>query len=289
MTRINASQTLDVPGFVVVKHLGSGARSTIWQLRQRRTGNSFALKRIVKEEPGDGRFFRQAHNEYAVARNFDHPVVRKIHRLRRVRRFFHLREVHLLMELCEGTTLQDKRPATAAEVIAVFLKVAEGITHINSRGYIHADVKPNNIVVAPSGAVKIIDLGQSCPIGTIKDRVQGTPDFIAPEQVDRHPLDVRTDVFNFGATMYWVLTGQAIQTVLPKNDGMIFKADLAVTPPEQINPGVPAPLSKLVIECVEMLPRRRPQTMKAVSSRLTLCAHAISREPPGLIIELPEE
>lgn len=289
MNGIGASNTLELPGFTIVRRLGTGARSTIWQVRQRRTGEMFALKRIVKRQANDERFFRQAFNEHEVCRHFDHPVVRKIHKLRRVRRFLRLKEVHMLMEFCDGVTLQDKRPESVAEIIGIFQKVADGIVHINSRGFVHADLKPNNIVVAPDGTVKIIDLGQSCTVGMIKNRVQGTPDYIAPEQVERHPLDVRTDVFNFGATMYWVLTGQAIPTVLPKNDGLMLKVNLAITPPEQINPTVPLPLSKLVLDCVEMLPNRRPQTVKMVSARLDLCSHALSRESSGPLIEPPPE
>ena len=289
MNKRNVHRTVEVPGFVVVKHLGSGARSTIWQVRQHRTGKSFALKRIIKNEASDDRFFQQAANEHAVAQHFDHPVVRKIYRLKRIRRFIRVREIHMLMELCEGATLQDKRPQEIDEIIGIFLKVADGISHINSRGFIHADIKPNNIVVGPDGEVKIIDLGHSCSIGKIKTRVQGTPDYIAPEQAERRPLDVRTDVFNLGATMYWVLTGQAIPTVLPKGDGVMLKQDMSITPPEILNPAVPLPLSKLVIECVELLPRRRPQAIKAVTARLELCRHALSRRSSWPIIELPPE
>lgn len=249
----------------------------------------FALKRIVKTQPDDDRFFRQAINEFEVARNFDHPVVRKIHRLKKLRKPFRLKEIHLLMELCEGKTLQDNRPRSIAEIIATFLKVAEGVCHINDCGFVHADLKPNNIVVSRDGVVKLIDLGQSCHVGKIKDRVQGTPDYIAPEQVECRPLDVRTDVFNFGASLYWVLTGQAIKTVLPKKNGVTLKVDMNTAPPEQINPDVPVSLSTLVAECTELLPRRRPQTMKAVAARLELCRRAISRTPPGPIIELPSD
>ena len=53
----------------------------------------------------------------------------------------------------------------------------------------------------------MIDYGQSCRIGTIKERIQGTPDYIAPEQVARRPVSVATDVFNLGASLYWALTG----------------------------------------------------------------------------------
>jgi len=181
------------------------------------------------------------------------------------------------MELCVGTTVQDARPDNVLDAVNIFTQVAQGLAYMNAKGFVHADMKPNNILVAPSGAIKIIDMGQSCPIGMIKDRIQGTPDFIAPEQVRRQPLDGRTDVFNFGAALYWTLTGRPIPTILPKNGGVTFKSDLAITAPEQYNPDVSAPVSKLVIDCIDLNPARRPQTMSEVAGRLGLIAHTLKR------------
>jgi serine/threonine-protein kinase len=123
--------------------------------------------------------------------------------------------------------------------------------------------------------VKIIDLGQSCPIGTVKQRIQATPDFIAPEQVYRRPLDARTDVFNLAAALYWTLTGQAIPTVLPKKGGVQFVTDLAIVPPDEMNSQVPLPLSRLVTDCIRINPAHRPASMNDVVSRLDLIAHTL--------------
>jgi serine/threonine-protein kinase len=129
--------------------------------------------------------------------------------------------------------------------------------------------------------VKVIDLGQSCRIGTIKQRIQGTPDFIAPEQVHRRPLDSRTDVYNFGAALYWTVTGKAIPTVLPRERATNLKSDYVVTPPEKVNERVSAPLSKLIIDCVEMAPADRPESMSTVAARLGLIAHSLTRQSNG--------
>ena len=274
---MSGTPTLEVPGYQVVQFLGSGARSTIWQIRDRQTGQLYALKRVVKRQRSDYRFLEQAVNEYETASQLDHPNIRRIYRLRRVKRWLSLREIHLVMELCEGTTVQDARPDNVLDAVNIFTQVAQGLAYMNAKGFVHADMKPNNILVAPSGAIKIIDMGQSCPIGMIKDRIQGTPDFIAPEQVRRQPLDGRTDVFNFGAALYWTLTGRPIPTILPKNGGVTFKSDLAITAPEQYNPDVSAPVSKLVIDCIDLNPARRPQTMSEVAGRLGLIAHTLKR------------
>ena len=272
---MSSVRTLEVPGYQVVEFVGSGARSTIWRVKDPQSGEVCALKRVVKRQPSDQRFLNQAINEYEVASQFDHPVVRKVYRLQRVRHWLTLREVHLFMEWCWGLTVQESRPTDLAETLRIFREVADALAHINSRGFVHADTKPNNIVVAPDGGVKIIDMGQSCPLGTVKERIQGTPDFIAPEQVQRGPLDARTDTYNFGASLYWALTGRPIPTVLPKERGSMLKNDNILVPPEKLNPAVPPPLSKLVCDCVEMAPSRRPASLAEVASRLGLIAHSL--------------
>lgn len=285
---MSSTQTLAVPGHQVVQFLGSGARSTIWQVRDCRTGEDFALKRVIKRHSSDARFLEQAISEYDVAGRFDHPAVRKIHRIRRIKRWLSLCEVHLFMELCPGRTLQDDPPQSVHEVVRIFTTVAEAIKHINSRGFVHADMKPNNIIACPEdGGVKIIDMGQTCPIGTVKRRIQGTPDFISPEQVRRRPLDARTDVFNFGAALYWTLTRRPIPTILPKKNAGSLKVDLSVTPPEEFNERVPPPLGKLVLDCVALEPNRRPRSMNDVTARLNLISQVlrgpaqVAQEPPA--------
>ena len=264
---MSVPKTLEVPGYQVMRYLGSGARSTIWQIRDRQTNDVYALKRVVKRENADNKFLAQAVNEYRIASQLDHPTLRKIYRLHRIKRWLAVREVHLIMEYCEGTTIQEDRPESVAEVVRVFTEVGKALAHMNVKGFVHADIKPNNILVDDEGGVKIIDMGQSCPVGTIKDRIQGTPDFIAPEQVHRRPLDGRTDVFNLAAAMYWTLTGRAIPTALPKKGAVTLVSEMAVGAPEQINPDVPVPLSKLIRDCIEAQPAKRPGSNHARSNR----------------------
>ncbi len=280
---MSTTETLQVPGYQVVQFLGSGARSTIWQVRDCQTSEVFALKRAVKRQSNDDKFLQQAINEYEVGSKLNHENVRHIYRIRRIKRWLSLREVHLVMEFCEGSTVQEKRPTDVVEILRIFGYVAEALAYMNASGFVHADIKPNNIMVSPEGTVKIIDLGQSCPLGTVKERIQGTPDFIAPEQVHRRPLDARTDVFNFGAALYWTLTAKAIPTVLPKKGNVPMLADLSVKPPEQFNPQVPASLSKLVMDCIDVHPPNRPVSMRKLQTRLDLIAHTLKRNsaPPA--------
>ena len=122
---------------------------------------------------------------------------------------------------------------------------------------------------------------------TVKQRIQGTPDFIAPEQVQRQPLDARTDAYNFAAALYWTLTGQPIPTILPREGAVTLKADMTYIPPEELNRAVPPALSKLIIDCIEVRPSRRPGSMREVAGRLSLILHTMTRN--GSAAHEPQE
>jgi serine/threonine-protein kinase len=144
-------------------------------------------------------------------------------------------------------------------------------------GYAHCDIKPNNILRNDKGEVKVIDFGQGCKIGTVKERIQGTPDYIAPEQVARRPISVQTDVFNVGATIYWTLTQTNIPTLytVNKKGDNSFLLDQMIQTPTDLNPRVPQGLSNLVMECVSTRPQKRPADMEQVVMRLELIKHIL--------------
>ncbi len=270
----SSQNSLEAPGFQVLEYLGKGARSTIWKVQDTRTEQILALKRVVKSDASEQRYLEQAENEYEVGSQLDHSGIRRIYELRRRRKWFSTNEIHLLMEFCPGQSIQQDRPEDVREIARIFTEVASALAYMNAAGFVHADMKPNNILVGPQGGVKVIDLGQSCPIGTVKKRIQGTPDFIAPEQVRREPLDERTDVYNFGASLYWTLVGIPIPTILPKNGGtgVTFLQDLDIQPPHEANPEIPLSISRLTMDCLHLQPRQRLESMKTIADRMELLA-----------------
>lgn len=141
-------------------------------------------------------------------------------------------------------------------------------------GFVHADMKPQNVVICDNGDIKIIDLGQACPIGFVKERIQGTPDYIAPEQVHRREITERTDVYNLGATLYWALTGTNIPTAIAKGDSLVDSLDDNLIekpkPIREIAPQVPEQLADLIMQCVEVNPINRPQSMEEVADKLEI-------------------
>lgn len=271
-----------VPGYTVYERLGTGARSTIWLVVNQRSGVQYALKRVVRRANEDNRFIKQAMVDYDVSRQVHHPVLRRSFELRRVRKVLRVSELHVLMELVEGKTLEQATGLGLVELIRIFRRVAEGLDGLHQMSYVHSDIKPNNIMLVNTGGVKIIDFGQSCRLGHVKGRIQGTPDYIAPEQVTRGaPLTQRTDVFNLGATLYWALTGRAYPTVMPskkRSTGIDLVGPQEAPSPESVNPQVPTALGRLVMDCCLPNPKDRPADMQEVIRRLDVAMHVLDKQ-----------
>jgi serine/threonine-protein kinase len=267
---------LNIGGFNIIKRIGTGARSTIYLATDEQDETNVALKRVIFERAEDARIFEQVETEYKVGRRIDHPYVRKCSKLTRVRRLFRVKELLLSMEYFDGQSLEDGPTLSLVDVLLVLRMVASGLNAMHQQGFAHCDIKPNNILLSESGSIKIIDLGQSCKIGTTKPRIQGTPDYIAPEQVRRKPLGPKTDVFNLGATMYWSLTGRNVPTLIPKRkNGLGLVIPKNCPAPHEIRKKVPIGVSKIVMDCIKDDPAERPRNMMMVISRLDLMIHSI--------------
>ncbi|BAM05137.1 serine/threonine protein kinase [Phycisphaera mikurensis] len=274
-----------IAGYDVVETLGTGAGSTLYAVRNKK-GEKYCLKRVVKKSEQDQRFIDQALAEHKIAHQFKHPRLRRSLKVHKIRELIRVSEVAVIMEMVDGWTLEEKRPDDVLLLCRVFHEIAEALLEMHRLGFAHADIKPNNIMLTASESgdgfvVKIIDFGQSCPLGTIKERIQGTPDYIAPEQVKRRAINEQTDVFCLGATMYWLLTGVNVPTMMPKRnrDAVAIKTEEAkkFEPPAKLNPSVSPALSSLVMDCVERRPEDRPAGMPAVISRLDLAVQQIER------------
>ena len=263
-----------IEGHRILSEIGRGAASIIYLAQDQKSKQIWALKHVQKKTDKDQRFLDQAEIECKVAQALDHQAIRKIPRMIKKGKLLRTTELFLVMELVDGMSMERHPPATFETAVDIFHQVARGLHHMHERGFVHADMKPNNIVVSDNNRAKVIDLGQSCKSGTIKPRIQGTPDYIAPEQVHRREITPRTDVYNFGATMYWVMTRRNIPTALGKGDSLVGRQDDNLIekprPAVELNPRVPPMLNELIMKCVEIDAEDRPGSMHDVAERLEL-------------------
>jgi serine/threonine-protein kinase len=277
-------------GYSVVGKIGRGAASDLYLVRDPRTRETWTLKHVVKRTDRDERFLKQVEDEYAIGRKLDHPAIRGTKDLLRVRKLFRTVELGLLLEHVDGLSLDQRMPKSHAEAARIFAEVARGLEHMHQRGFVHADLKPTNILITAARQPKVIDLGQACGIGTVKERIQGTPGYMAPEQAHREAITPATDTYNFGATLYWVLTGDLIPTALPPSEdrgNSLYRGalDASMVPPpvapHERNPAIHKRLSELVLMCVRTDPHERPHSMEMIAKNLDLTAELLEAKEKG--------
>ena len=259
-----------------------------------RTGNDYAIKIVKVTKPEDTSYVDLLRAEHAIGSVIDHAVIRKIFELRILRQRLRIRGAILFMEYVDGIPLSDRsisRPLP--ELLSMFQEAAHGLHAMHLAGFVHADIKPNNIMITADGSVKLIDFGQSSTIHQAKPRIQGTIDYMAPEQAQRGVLDQRTDVFGLGAALHRVVTGKPVltemnQTVGLHSQSLIGKRMSQIREPSNVE--LPACVARLIDDCCQSDPADRIFDMPTLIERISLAQIILARlNSKGREIDLEPE
>jgi serine/threonine protein kinase len=269
--------------FQVLATLGKGANSSILHIRRSKDSKQYALKIVPISDKDDQKYLEQANHEFRVSRMLDHPNLIKVYNLETQKDWlFRVRKVLMLIEYVNGETLNKVKGLTLPRLAQVFFRVADGLAHMHRRGVYHADLKPNNIMLSKAGEVKIIDYGLAWIKGEPKDRVQGTPEYIAPESVKHSLVNERTDIYNFGATMYRLVTWRHTPNCMVPVEGMRMNSQVFATlfkPVQEYNAEAPAALCDLIHRCVSYKASNRPERMSEIRDTLKNIAKSLVKKP----------
>jgi serine/threonine protein kinase len=256
----------------VLATLGSGAHSSILHVRRDEDSREYALKLVPIDEKDDLKYLEQAKHEYRVGQMLGHPNLVKVYCLEVEKGFFSgPKKARLLLEYVPGKTMDQLPILRMPRLLRVLERIADGITHMHKQGVLHADLKPNNLILGRGPHVKVIDYGLAWIKGEPKDRVQGTPEYLAPETAAHKLVNERTDIYNFGATMYRLTTLQLPPSHVPPAPG--FEIDEKtfydkLKPVRKCNAGVPQPLADLIERCLRFNAHERPERMSTVQGVL---------------------
>ncbi len=205
----------------------------------------------------------------------------------------------LVLEDCGGTDLQSlmlEAPLGVAEALDVAICWTKGLASVHLAGVIHQDVKPSNVVWnRGTGAVEVIDFGlagtqavDAVGLGAGR-RLQGTLDYISPEQTGRtgHGVDMRSDFYSFGASLYRLFAGQPPFVATDRLEMMHAHLARTPVPPVQLNPLIPESLSAIIMKLLAKDPAERYQTDEGVVADLTevrdrLRAGRVETSSPGM-------
>lgn len=263
--------------FKVLATLGAGAHSSILHIRREEDGKEYALKVVTIDGEEEKKFLEQAEHELRVGKMLNHPNLIKVYCLELEKGFLGLggvKKARLLAEYAKGETLDQAKLIKPARLLRIFQQIAAGLAHMHHHGVLHADMKPNNVMVGRGNAVKIIDYGLAWIKGEPKDRVQGTPEYMAPETAAHKMVSERTDIYNFGATMYRLTTFKLPPNVLPA-EGMKVKEKQflgLLKPVRELAPNTPPKLAELIEKCLQFDANKRPASMTDVHNVLDTLA-----------------
>jgi serine/threonine protein kinase len=269
--------------FTILKQLGSGAHSTILHISRQEDGRQYALKVVPIESADDQKFLEQAEHEFRVAQMLDHPNLIKIFGLEKQTNWLlKVKKVLLLIEYVNGETL-DKVPTLAVKkLVPLFVQVAAGLVHMHRRNVLHADLKPGNVMVNHrTGQAKIIDYGLAWIKSESKGRIQGTPEYMAPETIANGFVNEKTDIFNFGATMYRLVTFRLPPSLMPTPGSVRLNAKTygqLLKPVAECNPLAPKELCDVIHRCLEYNADKRPERVSEIQGALDRLADELG--PP---------
>jgi eukaryotic-like serine/threonine-protein kinase len=264
-----------IGSYQVLSTLGKGAHSTILHVRRKADSREYALKIVSIDGAEEQKFLEQAKHEFRVAGMISHPNLIKIHALEMKKDWlFRVRKAEMLIEYVNGKTL-DSVPVPNDQFVPLFYQVAAGLRHMHLRNVYHADLKPNNIMYGKRGEVKVIDYGLAWIKGEQKDRVQGTPEYMAPETFKSKVVNERSDIYNFGATMYRIATLKLPPSACATNDtlrvGAKAHAEL-LSPVAEHNKALPKVVCDLIQRCLNFDPNRRPENFREILIELKAAA-----------------
>lgn len=264
--------------YILGDELGHGGMGIVFRARHEKLGTPCAIKVLVAGEHASvqaiARFQREA---AAVAKMGKHPNIVSVYDLGQEGSL-----AYYAMELVEGTTLRamlrERRP-TFAESATIAEKVSRAMHFAHQHGVIHRDIKPDNILIrsGPEGSLEpqIMDFGLARDVSSnaalsATGQLLGTPNYMAPEQIDGLPeaVDARTDVYAIGSVLYEMITGQQAH---PGDVAVrVFASILTgeVVPPRTIAPEVPRDLETICMKAMALEPDRRYASAEALADDL---------------------
>ncbi|MFF5232667.1 serine/threonine-protein kinase [Dactylosporangium sp. NPDC000521] len=261
--------------------LGVGGMSTVWRAHDVVLGRDVAVKLLSGRHAADAGSRRQIRVEARVAAGLAHPNVAQVHDFGETVEDGQ-RTPYIVMELVPGPTLHQRfagAPLPPPLVFRICAEVAAGLAAAHAEGLVHRDVKPANVILAPTGA-KVVDFGIAAGFGAAEeDDLLGTPEYLAPERMTEDAVTPASDVYSLGVLLYRLLAGHLPWTA--SGSAGLLQAHLS-TPPAALPalPGVPAELAQLCERCLAKDPADRP-TAAEVAAILAAAAVPVPAGTPG--------
>lgn len=245
--------------YEILELIGSGGMANVYKARCHRLNRLVAIK-ILKSDLADNVDFRRRfHDESQAVAQLSHANIVSVYDVST-----NPDREYIVMELIDGITLKQYMERRGRmdwrESLHFITQIMRGLSHAHSRGIIHRDIKPQNIMVLRDGSVKVADFGIACLANqgqTLTQEALGSVHYISPEQARGDRIDARSDIYSAGVVLYEMLTGR-----LPfEGDSAVSVAiqHLSSVPlaPRDIDPSIPEPLELICMKAMNSDPNKR--------------------------------
>jgi serine/threonine protein kinase/tetratricopeptide (TPR) repeat protein len=281
--------------FRVVDVLGRGGMGVVYKAEDLLLSRQVALKFVPRNVSGTIQGIERLKREARAAAALNHPNICVIYETGE-----HQGQPFIVMELLQGQTLKQRIGAgslEAGELLDWAIQIISGLEAAHQAGIVHRDIKPANIFITANGQAKILDFGlakvvrssaTTCPANTAPQAdltnpgvAVGTVPYMSPEQARGEELDVRTDLFSFGASLYEMATGK--QPFVGATTPILHEAILTLnpTPPHTSNPRLPPELDPIVAKLLEKQRDLRYQHAADVRADLQRLKNSLQLPPPA--------
>jgi len=286
--QIRASRSQQIPGYVLLSKLGSGAMATVFKARQLSLDRIVAIKVLPKKFSENPEYVERFYKEGKAAAKLNHPNIVQAIDVGEANGYH-----YFVMEYVEGHRLYDEvmqnqaegKVCSEARALEVIIQIARALDHAHSHGLIHRDVKPKNIMITNEGVAKLADMGLARAAADAEaalaeaGRAYGTPYYISPEQIRGEVnIDFRSDIYSLGATFYHLVTGK-VPFEGPTPVAVMQKhLKEPLVPPDHVNPS----LSMGVGEVIEVMMAKERRQRYASTRDLLMDLEAVRAGNPPL-------
>lgn len=261
---------LQVGDYKLIECIATGNTTQVWEAKQIGTGLSVAVKLLLPEALQDAEAKKVLRAEAALGKKFDHPNLIKIYDLA-IKKEYGYFSMEFLRATNVKSFLRTDRPGILTIAKDLFLAIASGLEHMHSKGMLHRDVKPDNMLANKNGDYRLIDFSlagapdnavSAMLKGKKSRKIMGTRTYIAPEMIRKEPISFATDLYSLGVTFYEVVTSHPPFMGSDPNELLIKHVRDRPNPPIDDMPNLTDEGNDLILKMLAKKPADRFKTME---------------------------
>lgn len=251
--------------YEVLCKIGAGGMADVYKGKDHMLQRYVAVKVLKREFREDSTFVKKFRSEAQAAAGLIHPNIVNVYDVGEDRGLY-----YMVMELVEGITLKEyidrKERLSANEVISIAIQMCNGIEAAHERQIVHRDIKPHNVMISKDGKVKVTDFGiaKATTSTTVSTSAMGSVHYTSPEQARGGYVDIKSDIYSVGITLYEMVTGHVPFNGETAVEVAVKHLQDEITPPSESVPDIPYSLEQIILKCTQKNSERRYENMSGL-------------------------